>query len=184
MSPPIIKIHGYAILSRDDRIAGPDGRTPPSLRNEADWDIFQRELDRADLVALGRLGHEANPNVRGRRRLVLSRSSSGLERRGDEYWWNPAKTSWRDASAALLPGGGRVAVPGGRDVFDLFLGVGYEAFHLTRAHRVSLGGGRAAFAACDRGFSAQTLLTRAGLRPGAAETIDAAADVSLTVWRR
>jgi hypothetical protein len=84
----------------------------------------------------------------------------------------------------LLPGGGRVAVPGGRDVFDLFLGVGYEAFHLTRAHRVSLGGGRAAFAACDRGFSAQTLLTRAGLRPGAAETIDAAADVSLTVWRR
>ena len=84
----------------------------------------------------------------------------------------------------MLPDGGRVAVPGGRDVFDLFLGVGYEAFHLTRAHGVRLNGGRAAFAACDRGVSAQDLLTRAGLRPGAAEIIDAAAQVSLTVWRR
>jgi hypothetical protein len=184
MSPPRVEIHGYAILSDDDRIAGPDGRTPPSLRNEADWNTFQRELDGADLVAVGRFGHEANPNVRGRRRLVLSRSSCGLERRGDAYWWNPDKTPWRDASAALLPGGGRVAVPGGRDVFDLFLGVGYQAFHLTRAHGVSLGGGRAAFAACERGFSAEAVLTRAGLRPGAPQTLDAAAEVTLTVWRR
>ncbi len=184
MSPPRIEIHGYAILSDDDRIAGPDGRTPPSLRNEADWDYFQRELDRADLVALGRLAHEANPNVKGRRRLALSRSSSGLERRGDAYWWNPDKTPWRDASAALLPGGGRVAVPGGQGAFDLFLGVGFDAFHLTRAHGVSLGGGRAAFGACDRGFSAEAVLACAGLRPGAVEIIDAAAEVSLTVWRR
>lgn len=184
MSRPRIGIHGYAILSEDDRIAGPDGLTPDALRNEADWAYFQRELDRADLVALGRLAHEANPNVKGRRRLVLSRSSSGLERRGDEYWWDPDKTSWREASAALLPDGGRVAVPGGQAAFDLFLGVGFEAFHLTRAHGVTLGGGRAAFAACDRGFSASAVLTRAGLRPDAPQTLDAAADVSLTVWRR
>lgn len=184
MSPPKVEIHGYAILSDDDRIAGPDGRTPPSLRNEADRAYFQRELDRADLVALGRLGHEANPNVRDRLRLVLSRSSSGLERRGDAYWWNPDRTPWRAASAALLPGGGRVAVPGGQAAYDLFLGVGYDAFHLTRAHGVSLGGGRAAFAACDHGVGVETLLTRAGLRAGAPETLDAAAGVSLTVWRR
>ena len=184
MSPPRLEIHGYAILSDDDRIAGPDGRTPPALRNEADWDTFQRELDRADLVAIGRLGHEAYPNAKRRRRLVLSRSSRGLERRGEEYWWNPESTSWSAASATLLPGGGRVAVPGGQAAFDLFLAIGYDAFHLTRAHGVTLSGGRAAFAACDRGFSAQAVLARAGLRPGAPETIDAAADVTLTVWRR
>ena len=50
--PPRIEVHGYAIVSRDDRIAGSDGLTPPALRNAADWAYFQRGLDRADLVAL------------------------------------------------------------------------------------------------------------------------------------
>lgn len=180
---PRIEIHGYAILSQDDRIAGPDGRTPPALRNEADWAYFQRELDRADLVALGRLGHEANPNPRGRRRLVLSRSPDGLERRADAWWWNPERLSWSEASAALLPAGGRVAVPGGRDVFDLFLGLGYDAFHLTRAERVRLGAGRAVFAACERGLSAEAVLAGAGLGAEPAEALDAAAGVTLTIWR-
>ena len=44
-----IQIHGYAIISDDDRIADSGGRTPPSLRNDADWAYFQRELDGADL---------------------------------------------------------------------------------------------------------------------------------------
>ena len=73
---PARRIEGYAIVSDDDLIAGPDGRTPDALRNEADWAYFQRELDRADLVALGRLGHEANPNVRQRRRTSWMRSAS------------------------------------------------------------------------------------------------------------
>ena len=184
MPSPPIQIHGYAIVSDDDRIAGPDGTTPPSLRNDADWAYFQRELDRADLVALGRLGHEANPNVKGRRRLVLSSHASGLERRGDAWWWSPAQTPWREAAATLLPNGGRVAVPGGQGVFDLFREVGYSAFHLTRAHGVRLTGGRALFAACDRGLSAGTVLRDAGLSPDAVEIIDAAANVTLTVWRK
>ncbi len=184
MSPPRVEIHGYAIVSDDDRIAGPDGLTPPALHNEADWAYFQRELDRADLVALGRLAHEANPNLKRRRRLVLSHSSGGLEPRGEEWWWNPAKTSWSAASAALLPEGGRVAVPGGQAAFDLFLAIGFEAFHLTRAHGVSLDGGRALFAACDRRVSAEALLSGARLRPSPVEIIDAAADVTLTDWRR
>jgi hypothetical protein len=181
---PRIDIHGYAIVSEDDRIAGPDGLTPDALRNEADWAYFQRELDRADLVALGRLGHEANPNVRGRRRLVLSHSADGLERRGETWWWNPARLDWPAASAALLPEGGRVAVPGGRGVFDLFLVIGYAAFHLTRAERVRLGAGRAIFAASERGRPAGQVLAEAGLRPGPVEVLDAAARVTLTVWRR
>ena len=37
-----IKINGYAIVSDDDKIAGPDGLIPASLRNEKDWDCFQR----------------------------------------------------------------------------------------------------------------------------------------------
>src|ERR1700684_415016 len=138
MAPLQIDIHGYAIVSDDDRIADSSGKTPASLRNGADWAYFQRELDRADLIALGRLGHEANPNVRGRRRLVLSSAARGLEQRNDAWWWNPAQISWREAAKILLPNGGRVAVPGGQAVFDLFLGIGYEAFHLSRAGGVLL----------------------------------------------
>jgi hypothetical protein len=184
MSSPVVQIHGYAIVSDDDGIAGSDGRTPKSLSNDADWARFQSELDRADLVALGRLGHEANANAKRRRRLVLSSSANGLERRGDAWWWNPAQTPWRNAAASLLPQGGRLAVPGGQAVFDLFLTIGYDAFHLTRAHGVSLVGGRRLFSACERGLSAETVLNGAGLRPDPPETIDAAANVTLTIWRR
>jgi hypothetical protein len=184
MSPPQVQIHGYAIVSDDDRIADSTGNTPASLRNEADWAYFQRELDRADLVALGRLGHEANPNAKGRRRLVLSRGARGLERRSDALWWNPAQTSWREATATLLPRGGRVAVPGGQAVFDLFMAIGYDAFHLSRAGGVRLAGGRYLFATCEQGMSAEGVLREAGLSAGPVETIDAAADVTLTIWRK
>ena len=60
-----IEINGYAIISDDDRIAGPDGLIPASLRNEKDWECFQRALASSDLVVLGRRSHELAPNVRG-----------------------------------------------------------------------------------------------------------------------
>ena len=179
-----VEVHGYAILSDDDCIADASGATPQALRNDADWKYFQRELDLADLTVLGRLGHEANPNAKGRTRLVLSHGARGLERRGDAWWWNPAQVPWAEASARLLPKGGRVAVPGGQAVFDLFLGLGYAAFHLTRARGVLVPGGRKVFGACRPGVSAEDLLRRAGLRAGAVVVLDAAANVALNVWRR
>jgi hypothetical protein len=104
---------------------------------------------------------------------------SGAPTREDD-----AKTPWSEASARLLPTGGRVAVPGGQGVFDLFLAIGYDAFHLTRAHGVRLGAGRRLFSACDAGYSAEAVLRGAGLEPDPPVTIDAKADVALTVWRR
>ena len=184
MPAPEFQIHGYAIVSADDRIADSWGKTPQSLRNDADWAYFQDGLDRADLIALGRLGHEANPNIRRRRRLVVSGAARGLEQRADAWWWNPARIAWSEVATGLLPNGGRVAVPGGQGVFDLFLAIGYEAFHLTRARRVLLDGGRALFAACERGRDAAAVLREAGLRPGVEETSDATADVTLTLWRK
>jgi hypothetical protein len=179
-----IHIHGYAIVSDDDRIAESNGQTPPSLRNEADWAYFQRELDRADLVALGRHGHEANANVKNRRRLVLSGAARGLERRGDDWWWDPQKMAWSDVAASLLSRGGRVAIPGGRAVFDLFKEIGYDAFHLTRARGVLLPGGRALFAACDNGISAEAALSAAKLRLDVEQVLDATAKVTLAIWRK
>jgi hypothetical protein len=140
-----IGINGYAIVSDDDRIAGPDGLIPASLRNEKDRDCFQRALAGSDLVVLGRRSHELAPNVRGDQRLVISRRAVGLEQHANIWWWNPARMSWLEVAKELLPRGGNVAVPGGQVVFDLFLKIGFDAFHLSRAHGVRLPGGRALF---------------------------------------
>jgi hypothetical protein len=63
--------------------------------------------------------------------------------------------SWVEVAKELLPRGGDVAVPGGRVVFDLFLKIGFDAFHLTRAHGVRFSGGRTLFSGCDDGLSAE-----------------------------
>jgi hypothetical protein len=179
-----VTIHGYAIVSDDDRIADASGRMPDVLRNEADWAYFQAELDRAAVTVLGRLGHEANPNPKGRPRMVVSSSSQGLERRADGWWWNPQCLSWPEAVREALPLGGQVAVPGGRRVFDLFLSIGYDAFHLARAEGTRIPGGVALFSACDGGRKAEDILADSGLKEGDRRILDPAAPVSLTVWRR
>ena len=48
------RLIGHAIVSDDDRIADAAGSFPDALRNRSDWTHFQAQLDRADLVLLGR----------------------------------------------------------------------------------------------------------------------------------
>ncbi|MGO4388733.1 hypothetical protein AB4Y85_14460 [Microvirga sp. 2YAF29] len=177
-----VEIHGYAIVSDNDRIADATGQTPDILRNDADWAYFQAELNKSDLTVLGRLGHEANPNPRKRLRMVLTSSSSGLEQREDGWWWDPGKVSWEEAIGQVLPNGGRVAVPGGRQVFDLFLAIGYTAFHLTRAEGTFIPDGVTVFSACDQGHSAEVTLADAGLKPGGKQVLDPDGPVTLVVW--
>ena len=62
-------VTGYAIVSDDDKIAGPGGMTPVSLRNEKDWELYQRAQDEASLVVFARRSHELEPNLRGFRGL-------------------------------------------------------------------------------------------------------------------
>jgi hypothetical protein len=177
-------IHGHAIVSADDRIADASGRTPPVLRNKADWARFQAALDRASVTVLGRLGHLANQNPKRRNRIIVSASARCVERRDDAWWWNPADVPLASALAAAAPGGGIVAVPGGRTVFDLFLDIGFDEFHLARAEQVTLPDGTPLFSGVLTGLSAEAILAGRGLSPGPKEMLDPAAAVSLTVWRR
>ena len=180
---PKVEIHGYAIVSDNDCIADASGQTPAVLRNDADWAYFQGELNKSALTVLGRLGHEANPNPKGRLRMILSSSSPGLERRADGWWWNPERLSWDQAIQTVLPEGGQVAVPGGRQVFDLFLKIGYSAFHLTRAEGTFVPGGTPVFSGCHEGRNAEAILSESGLEPGAGQILDPAIPVTLTIWR-
>jgi hypothetical protein len=178
------RVEGHAIVSADDRIAGADGLTPAALNNAADWARFQAALDAAAIVVLGRKSHTANPNRHNRPRLVVSSSSSGIERRSDAWWWNPAGVSFADALAVAAPGGGIVAVPGGRMIFDLFLDIGFDAFDLSRAERVRLPDGIPIFSAVANGKTADAVLAAHGLVANRHKTLDEAAGVTLTLWRR
>ena len=178
------RIHGHAIVSADDKIAGPDGLTPPSLRNDADWARFQQALDQAAVTVLGRLGHEANPNVKDRNRLVLSSSAKGVERRADAWWWNPSDAPLEAALARAASAGGIVAVPGGRQVFDLFLESDFDEFHLARAESVWIADGTPVFSAVAEGRPAGVVLAGHGLAADETEVLDPKANVTLTRWHR
>jgi hypothetical protein len=178
-----VEIHGYAIVSDNDCIADASGQTPDVLRNDSDWAYFQTELNKSAVTVLGRLGHEANPNPKGRLRMILSSSSTGLERRADGWWWNPERQPWTESIRTVLPDGGRVAVPGGRQVFDLFLGIGYDAFHLTRAEGTYIPHGVPVFSSCDDNTRAETILSAHGLNPDLRQVLDPVGPVSLTIWR-
>ena len=77
--PGKVDITGYAIVSDDDKIAGADGLTPSLLRNDKDWELYQRAQELADLVVFARRSHELEPNIHGTLRLVVSREAAGLE---------------------------------------------------------------------------------------------------------
>ncbi len=176
------RIEGHAIVSRDDRIADSGGAMPTGLRNDADWHNFQTALDAAAIVVLGRRSHVTAPNPAGRTRLVVSSSADGIERRHDAWWWNPARLTAAEALALAAAGGGMAAVVGGRGVFDLFLGLGFDAFHLARAAQVALPGGTAVFSDVDSGRAAGDVLAKAGLKPGTQRVLDANAGVTLVTW--
>ena len=179
-----LDITGYAIVSDDDKIAGADGITPPSLRNEKDWELYQRAQELANLVVFARRSHELEPNTHRSLRLVVSREAAGLEQRPDGWWWSPGRIGWPDVAARVLPTGGSVAVGGGQIVFDLFLAIGFDGFHLSRAHGVNLPGGRSVFSASGAGVPAAAVLEQHGLKLSERIPLDPAHGVEMTVWRR
>jgi len=184
MTEVAYKFHGHAIVSDNDMIADAEGNMPESLINASDFTRFQRELDRAGAMVVGRKGHQAHPNKHDRNRIVVSSSANGVERRADGWWWNPAQASLEEVLARAFSRGGIVAVPGGRRVFDLFLDHGYDEFHLARVRGVRVEGGVPVFSECANGRSAEEVLAAHGLVPTPADVLDATARVAVTVWRK
>src|SRR4051794_39071256 len=142
------RIEGLAIVSADGMIADAGGVQPDALKLEADQRFFHAMLDDATALAHGRDSGEGGPRMARRRRLILTRKIAGLARdplNETAVQWNPAGATLEQAWEALGLSGGLLAVIGGTEPFGLFLELGYDAFHLSRASHARLPGGRPLF---------------------------------------
>ena len=180
------RIEAYAIISEDGMIADHNGEQPSGLRVPADQRFFHDSLMHAQAVAHGRFSHEGGAGAKQRKRLVLTRGIVGLAPHPKHklgLLWNPAGASLEKAWRALGLDGGVLAVIGGTDTFGYFLGVGYDVFHLTRANRVRLPGGRPVFPEVPA-VTPEDVLRRHDMVPGADQVLDPQADVRLVSWMR
>ena len=156
------RIEAYVIASADGMIADASGVQPASLQFEADRRQFENGLDHADVVVNGRHSAEGQPNSMSRRRLIVTRQVAGIAPDPDNpkvRLWNPAGASLEEACAALGLNSGTVVIIGGPQVYILFLKLGYDCFHLSRAVNVRLPGGLPLF-----GGDPNSALSAAGLK--------------------
>ncbi len=174
------RVEAYVIVSADGMLADATGVQPASLHFEADQRHFEKGLDRAGVIVNGRNSAEAQPESARRRRLVLTRRVAGVAPDPDNpkaRLWNPAGASLDEACAALGLVSGTVAVIGGPRAFTLFLKLGYDCFHLSRAMKVRLPGGLPLF-----GADPDAALAGAGLVAGPPQWLEDG--LTLTDWKR
>ncbi|MGI9499716.1 MAG: dihydrofolate reductase family protein [Geminicoccaceae bacterium] len=181
-----IAFRGYAVVSADGFIADSHGHMPDALRFEADWAYFQAALDAADITLLGRHTHEVAPNVKHRRRLVVSRGVRAVIQEDACTWWaNPKEVTPASAVAVVSGSAAEVAVVGGTGVFGWILDEGdYETFHLSVAHQVRLGAGRPLFDDVDDLDAAIGKLEKKGLLTKQRSWLDQKAGLELLILGR
>ena len=170
--PAPSRIEAFAIISADGMIADAAGHMPDALKIEADQQFFHAGLDRAAVVVHGRRSHEGGPNAARRRRLIVTSRVPRLAPAPaypHALVWNPIGASLAEAWSGFGSPAGTLAVVGGADVYALFWGVGYDAFHLTRVAQARLPGGRPVFRGLSTIHSPEDVLAEpwAASRPDA-----------------
>jgi dihydrofolate reductase len=183
--PPPLHIVGYAIVSADGMIADSSGRIPPALIHEADQQYFFQGMDAADVLVHGRNSYEDRPRASDRKRIIVTRQISAVTPDAENpntVLWNPTGAAIERACETLGVTGGVVAAVGGSEVYGLFL-PRYDIFHLSKAARAQMAGGRPVFPGIPPA-TPEDLLQRHGLRPSPPSDLDTDAGVSVTVWAR
>ena len=182
---PALRIDGYVIVSADGMLANAERVMPDELKFEGDKRFFTAALDRADLIVHGRNSCEDQPNSPRRKRIILTRTISGIApdpSNPKATLWNPAEASFEAACDRAGVDSGTIAIIGGPDVFVMFMDR-YDAFWLSQAPRVNLPGGTPCFPGVPR-HSPQEILAAHGLRAGESQILEIAGGVSVTPWRR
>ena len=182
---PTLRLEGYVIVSADGMLADARCVMPETLKFEGDKQFFTTALDRAGLIVHGRHSHEGQPNSPHRRRIILTRTVTGIAddpSNPKATLWNPAGASFEAACDHAGIRSGTVAIIGGPIVFDMFMDR-YDTFWLSQAPKVRLPGGEPAFSAVP-GQTPQQILAQHGLEPGASQILDEANGVTVTPWQR
>jgi len=180
-----LRIDGYVIVSADGMLANAQNVMPGELKFEGDKRFFTAALDRADLIVHGRHSGEDQPNSPRRKRIILTRTIGATApdpTNPKALLWNPQGASFEAACERAGVASGNVAIIGGPAVFAMFMDR-YDTFWLSQAPKVRLPGG----APCFPGVPAHTpqaILAAHGLKPGKAQVLDQAEEVSVTPWRR
>jgi dihydrofolate reductase len=180
-----LRIDGYVIVSADGMLANAQNVMPDELKFEGDKRFFTAALDRADLIVHGQNSHEQQPNSPKRKRIVLTRKVEATETdptNPEALLWNPAGASFETACERAGVTSGTVAIIGGPGVFDMFMDR-YDTFWLSLAPKVRLPGGEPCFPGVGPRTPQQVLASH-GLKPGDAQMLDPADEVSVTPWRR
>jgi len=180
-----LRINGYVIVSADGMLANAQNVMPDELKFEGDKRFFTAALDRADLIVHGRHSYEDQPNSPQRKRISLTRSVAATApdpANPNALLWNPAGASFEAACEQAGVTSGTVAIIGGPGVFDMFMDR-YDTFWLSQAPKIRLPGGEPCFPGVPA-RTPQAILASHGLKPGKAEVLDPANEVSVTPWRR
>ena len=182
---PALHFEGYVIVSADGMLADAHHVMPGALKFDGDKQFFNAALDQAALIVHGRHSHEGQPNSPHRKRIVLTRTISGIARdptNPKATLWNPHRASFEAACDRAGVESGMVAIIGGPIVFDLFMDR-YDTFWLSQAPNVRLPGGDPVFSGVPQKTPEQ-ILSHHGLQAGPAQILDPENGVSVTPWRR
>jgi dihydrofolate reductase len=180
------RVEGYVIVSSDGMIADAKGEMPAAIRNDADQEFFQAALDRVAVVVHGQHSHEGGPRAARRKRLVLTRQIAALApdpAHPNSLLWNPVGCPLERAITGLGAADGPIAVIGGTEVFSMFLPL-YDTFHLSRAARAKIPGGRPVFEEVGPNAMPEDVLARHGLKPGPQRELDREAGITVVTWER
>jgi dihydrofolate reductase len=181
------RIEGFAIISEDGMLADAERRIPAGLQVEADQSFFHGSLAAAAAVVHGRHSHEGGSLAPRRPRLIATRQIAGTARdpgNSNALFWNPQGATLAQAWTDLGAPDGMLAVIGGADLYQLFVTIGYDAFHLTRAAGIYMPGGRTVFPGLGRNRTPEDVLRDAGLVPAKARILDRTAGITLVSWYR
>ena len=180
------RIEGYAVISKEGMIAASDGSFPEAIKIPADHEFYQASVDRASAVVNGAHSAEGGPKEAERKRLRLTRRATQLipdPKNPNAILWNPAMALFDEAWHRLGIGeGGTLAVVGGTDVFGLFLGIGYDAFYLTKTEG-SVPRGRPVFPGVGKnGVTPAEVMSKYDLVLKSSRVLDAATNTIVEEW--
>ena len=152
----------FVAASIDGRISLSE-RTLPRWTSKEDWRFFQHAISRADAVVVGRNTYTA-ATVRLRRRntFVLSRRFSGMIRRGNVTFVNPANSDL----ASLFAMYKTVAVLGGGAVYRFMLQSGFLDELFVTVEPLIFGRGKEMFVGGTRTVRTRLLSVRRLNRTG------------------